>query len=464
MNNVTVVLFGASGDLSKRKIIPALYHMFARKKFEKCLLVGAALDDISALTCLERAKPFISNLDATIWQKFVSMAYYQQLHFTQLDDYHRMQNLVSDVEKKHGMSGNRILYLAASAQFFCEITQYIASSGLALRDEKNARRWHRIIYEKPFGFDLQSAHAINTCIHNSFSEDQIYRIDHFLSKELVGNIALVRFTNCVFEPLWNNRYIDHVQIIINEKIGIEGRGTFYDHVGALSDVVQNHALELLALIAMEAPEKLTGELIRDQRAKVLSRVSFVDGILGQYDGYTSEHSVAPNSKTETFAALQLRVDNPRWSGVPFYIKTGKQLRDKRTEIHIKFKTVDCLLSKQCPSDPNYLTIEIAPKAGFILQLNAKSIGAFDAVQPVNMEFCHSCLYGPFTPEDYQILFEEIIRAEHSIGVRFDEIEYAWNIIDAIKQQQLPLYNYSIGSSGPKQLEDFAKKHGMRWRS
>jgi len=223
-------------------------------------------------------------------------------------------------------------------------------------------------------------------------------------------------------------------------------------------------LELVALVAMEAPEKLTGEQIRHRRCQVLEKVRVVDALLGQYDGYRTESGVAPNSKTDTFAAVCLMIDNPRWSGVPFYLRTGKALDKKETVIHIKFKQVDCLLTKNCPADSNYLTIEIAPEGSFSLSLNVKKPGVAHEVVPVKMAFCHSCLFGTLTPEAYEVIFDELMRGEHSIAVRFDEIEYAWKVVDAISALHLPVYEYQKESSGPQQVENFAKKHGMRWRS
>ena len=321
--------------------------------------------------------------------------------------------MVELVEKKHALSGNRLAYLAAAAHFFCPITQHLGESGIVQRLHGDGNQWHRIIYEKPFGKNLESAHEINACIAQWFKESQIYRVDHYLTKEVVSNIALLRFTNCVFEPLWNNRYIDQVQIILSETRGIENRGGYYDQYGALRDVVQNHMLELLALIAMEAPEKLTGDHIRNARTQVMEKISVVDGMLGQYESYTQEQQVAIDSKTETFVALHLRVNNPRWTGVPFYLKTGKSLDKYEVVIHLKFKQVDCLLTKNCPSESNWLTIKIAPDAIFLLNLNAKKPGRTDELMTVAMEFCHSCMFGEVTPDAYEVLIEEVFVGEQA---------------------------------------------------
>ncbi len=390
---------------------------------------------------------------------------YHHVDFTNSQDFKKLAQQIAALEKKFQLKGNRLIYIAAAANYFCSITTNIATAAVMERKKEDAMPWHRIVYEKPFGHDLLSAQEINACIKEHFDESQIYRIDHYLTKELVSNIALIRFTNCIFEPLWSNRYIDQVQIIISEQLGIENRGAYYDKYGALADVMQNHLLELLALIGMESPEKLTGNYIRSKRVEVLKKVDVIDGVLGQFEGYKQEKSVDPASTTETFAALFLRVNNPRWAGVPFYVKTGKCLFKKETMIHIKFKQVDCLLTHSCPVPSNWLTIEVAPEATFSVTLNVKKPGRNEIVVPVAMEFCHSCLFGAQTPQAYEIILEEVMRGEQSISVRFDEIEWAWRIIDTVRARNFPLYTYQCDTSGPQELEkEFEQKHGMRWRS
>ena len=463
MKNVTIVIFGATGDLGKRKIIPALYRFIANKKLEKVIIVGAAFDDATSDQMIDAARPFVQDIDQECWDMLRSISYYKKINFTENNDFATLRSFVEECEQKNGIKGSRLFYLATGSNFFCPITHNSAQVGLLQRREVKDAAWHRIVYEKPFGHDLQSAHAINECIEKSVNETQVYRIDHYLTKEVVSNIAMIRFTNCVLEPLWSNRYIDQVQIILSESGGIEGRGGYYDSYGALRDVVQNHMLELLALICMESPEKLTGDYIRAERAKVLEKVRFIDGILGQYDGYQQEAQVRENSHTDTYASLKLAVDTPRWVGVPFYLKTGKCLDKKETIIHIKFKKVDCLLMRGCPMDSNWLTLQIAPEAIFLLTLNVKRPDSADQVMPVGMEFCHSCLFGLQTPEAYEVLLEEVMRGEQSISVRFDEIEYAWKLIDVIENQKLPLFSYKKGSTGPQEEAQLAQKHGMRWR-
>lgn len=461
MNDCAIILLGATGDLATRKIFPALFTLFEKNKLGNSIIVGAALSDVTAAQLLENAKKFVKPHDEKKWQEFGARVSYLSINFSQDGECSKLAQFVAAQEKKAKLSGNRIVYCATAPFFYCRITEELAKSGL-IKKMSRGEIFNRIIYEKPFGHNLDSAHEINACIAQHFEEHQIFRIDHYLTKELVGNIALVRFTNIVFEPLWNNRYIDQVQIVFDEQIGLDGRGPFYDKYGALADVMQNHMMQLVALIGMESPEKLTGEFIRTERAKVLQKVKVVDALLGQFDGYQKEKGVAPDSKTETFAQVMLRIENPRWAGVPFYLKAGKCLDKKETAIYIKFKHVDCLLSKACPSEPNHLSIEISPNPLFALTLNAKIPGKSDEVKPVQMMFA-SGTFDVQIPEAYETLFEEILKGEQSVSVRFDEIEYAWKIIDAVRALKPALYHYECGSKGPAESKThFESKHGMRW--
>lgn len=470
MNDCAFIIIGASGDLAKRKLLPALYHLIKRNVVTNYTIIGAARESTNAHAILTAAQTHIrlsepdGHIDQEALDALQERFIYQQVDVTKEHDFTALVDLVNAQERTYKLSGNRVLYCATASQFYCPITRHAATSKLLEKQSSKTTPWHRIVYEKPFGHDLASAQAINECIRTYFDESQIYRVDHYLTKELVSNISLLRFTNAVLEPLWNHRYIDQVQIILSEQESIEGRGAYYDSHGALSDVVQNHMLELLALIGMEAPEKLTGEFIRDERAKVLEKVQIVDLLLGQYQGYRDEASVAKDSNTETFAIAQLNINNPRWAGVPFYLKTGKCLDKKETVIHIKFKQVDCLLSKNCPSDSNLLTIRIFPEASFILRLNAKKPGNSEEVTPIEMEFCHSCVYGEQNAQAHEVLLQEVIKGEQSVSVRFDEIEAAWRVTDAMHALERPRYVYAKGSLGPREAETFAHNHGMRWRS
>jgi glucose-6-phosphate 1-dehydrogenase len=464
MNESVIIILGASGNLACTKLFPSLYTLFKQRKIPNTAIVGAALQESSIDEILNSAKKYIIDFDEQLFEQFKKLCSYVQVDFFKEDDFARLHEHVQTIEQRRGTAGNRLIYCAVSADFFCPITQFCALSGLAQNADRLSDQWHRIVYEKPFGSDATSARQINECIARYFQENQIYRIDHYLTKELVGNIGIMRFTNCIVEPLWNNRYIENVQIILSEKIGVQGRGAYYDKYGALRDMVQNHMLELVALIGMEAPEKLTGDHIRAARVKVLEKIQVADVLLGQYEGYQQESDVAPDSQTETFAQLCVTIDNPRWAGVPFYLKTGKDLDKKETVIHIKFKQVECLLTKNCPSDSNYLTMQIYPESSFSFVINAKKPGYSNDIEPVKMEFPHHSIFGAAIPESYEVIFEEVIKGEHSVSVRFDEIEAAWQVIDVIEQMRLPVYRYKKGTKGPEESINFEKKHGMRWRS
>lgn len=463
-DSITFIVLGATGDLARRKLLPAIYHLIAQKRVHTFAIIGAALSDVSVDELLAPVRENISEIDEAAWQQLRDHCYYQQLDFSQQNDFDALHNAIKDVEQKHHLMGRRLVYCATSANFFCGITDSLATSGI-VENKRNLDddHWHRIVYEKPFGHDYASAHQINECIAKYFAEDQIYRVDHYLTKEVVSNIALMRFTNCVLEPLWNNKYIEHVQIELNEESGVGNRGRYYDDYGAMRDVVQNHMLELVALIAMESPPQLTGEGIREQRIDVLKKIQFSDGIRGQYSGYRDEEYINSQSETETFALLRLFVDTPRWKGVPFYLKTGKKLHKRDTVIHIRFKEVECLLAKACPSDANWLTIRIAPEGVFSLTLNAKKPGYNDELLPIEMSYCHSCQFGYRDSQAYEVLLQEVLRAQQSVSIRFDEIEFAWRIIDKIVAQKLPLYDYEPGLHGPEEMHDFFKKYNVRWR-
>lgn len=468
MNQATFIILGATGDLSKRKLIPAFYKLIKDQKIDRFAIIGVSYSNTDIKSVLDSAKKFTKNIDEKIWNKLEKSSYFYQLDFYDSEKYTELKELIKKVETKHKLNSNKIFYLATMPEHFKIITKNLFDSKIVTKYdhgkdcEECKHPWSRIVYEKPFGHNLKSAKEINKCIRKLFNEKQIYRIDHFLGKELVSNIALVRFTNRIFEPLWNNKHIESVQIIMSEKIGIEGRGDFYDKYGAIKDVVQNHLLQILSLVAMEQPKKLEAKYIRDAKAKVLKNLKFKNAVLGQYTGYLKEKDIDPNSKTETFATLKLEINNKRWKGVPFYLKTGKNLDKKETSIHIKFKMVKCLLTQGCPTDSNYLTIKISPSNGFYLELNSRDPKSSQII-PVEMNFCHSCLFGPNTPEAYENLILDVIKGDQSAFVRSDEIEYSWKIIDKINKKKLELYKYTKGSKGPKEIKLLDNKE-IRWRA
>ncbi len=460
MDDCTIVIIGITGDLAQRKLIPALYELIATGTLERFILVGASPDETTMCDVLASARRFIPSYLHTTWQTLCCASHYVRLEASNNAHFKDLAARIRHCEHEHGLSGNRLVYCATASELFCPITHNCVKEKILVRGARDP--WHRIVYEKPFGHDYASAHEINTFIAGLLDEEHLYRVDHYLTEELVSNIALVRFTNCVFEPLWNNRYISFVNIVLHEKVGIGNRGAYYDAYGALKDMIQSHALELLALTAMEPPEKLTGEHIRSKRAEVLRNVRVADVLLGQYEGYLDEPNVRAHSHTETFAAVTLSIDNnPRWAGVPFCVRTGKCLEHKETAIRVHFKDVACLLARDCPREPNCLTIEVVPDPSFALTLNVKKPGLSQEVVPVSMEFCHRCVFKGHRAEPYETLIEEVIRGQKAVAVRFDEIEYAWRVIDAVKERNLPVYQYAKASHGPAELEIFEQCHALR---
>ncbi len=463
MDKTTIVILGATGDLATRRLIPALFHLVEQKKLTDYLIVGAALTECQASDVLSKSKKYIKNVREDAWDNFTQRFLYCSVNFKQAKDFERLSDHIVTCEKQFDMPGNRLVYLAISPTFFCSVTKQLSQAGIIRKQGSVESPWYRVIYEKPFGHDSSSARALNECIAHYLDESQIFRIDHYLAKNIVGNIVLLRFTNRVLEPLWNKENIAWVEIMLSETVGLKGRGHYYDDYGALNDVVQNHILQIIALIAMEAPVYLSGEFIRDEKARVLKHMRAVDLLLGQYEGYTKEDGVAPDSKTETFAAAQLMIDNQRWQGVPFYVRTGKALDKKETVITIQFKDVKCLLQTSCPTDPNYLQIRVMPEPGFALVLNVKKPGMLEDIEPIAMDFSYEKRFGKVPENAYEVLLQEVLKGEPSVSVRVDEIEYAWDVIDALKKLERSVYKYKKGSYGPEEIQEFAKKHTMRWR-
>jgi len=459
--NFTFIIMGVTGDLAKLKLIPAIYTLLKLNTVAHISLIGVARSEVTIQSVLEEAKKNIKDLDEAVWNRLCASAHYQRLDFSNLEDFENLRNKIIEVENQNNLSHNRLFYLATLPEHFETATINLAKVGLVnSKDDK----WERVLYEKPFGDSLSSAKQINRAIDKVFLEENVYRVDHYLGKELVGNIALLRFTNRILEPLWNNRHIDSVQIICDENFGIKNRGNYYDKYGAVKDFLQNHILQMLSLVAMESPKFISGEYLRNEKVKVLKKTKVVDILLGQYEGYEKEKGITPNSITETFFAAKLQVNNKRWRGIPFFVRAGKNLAKKETVIHIRFKPVDCLLAKSCPSDSNYLTIRIDPNEGFSFEINSKSLRRGFEVETVDMDYSHHSIHGANTPEAYEVLLEQAVLGEQALFVRNDEVELAWKIVDKIDRESLPVYKYPIGSSGPKELSDWNKKNNIIWKS
>lgn len=447
MNDVTITIVGASGDLGVRQLLPALYYLFRDKKIVKFALIGAALQ-IDKEQLLDKVYRSLNIVDEASWAQFKEHVACVSFDINDRLSYEHLHNEIVVAEKNFNLFGNRLLYCAVPSSLYALLTEHALASGIIqYQAARDARPWHRIVYEKPFGHNTESAHQLNQFLHSFINECQIFRIDHFLAKELISNIVLFRFTNRIIEPLWNGQHVERVEIVLQEDFGIGARGTYYDKTGALADVVQNHLMQVLALISMEMPASLTGEPIRNAKAAVLEKVIFLDGILGQYEGYQQERDVAADSTTETYAKLRFSVNTDRWRGTTFLVETGKFLHDTQMFIRLVFRPVVCLLAKECPSEPNSLTIALKPQSFFDLRVNVKTQGIFDQVCPVSFKYCYECVE-PRVPLPYEIIFEEVLKDDQTISVRFDEIERAWRIIDHIRLSALPLYVYEKNSRGP----------------
>ena len=487
-----VVLFGATGDLAHRKVVPALFHLW----------VGNLLPERFALVCFGR-RPFsdqemrtalrasldkharITPVDEERWASFASRITYHQGGFDEPAAYTSLSTKLAAIDTASGTDGNRLYYLATPASSFPEIVRGLGAAGL---DHETADGgWRRIVIEKPFGRDLETAVKLNREVGKVFRESQVYRIDHYLGKETVRNILIFRFGNLIFEPIWHRRYIDHVQITVAESIGVEGRGAFYEETGALRDILQNHLLQLLTLVAMEPPANLEADALRDEKVKVLRAirpipVEKVDQsvVRGQYGpgwvgatetpAYRSEQAVDPASETETFVAARLEIDDWRWAGVPFYLRAGKRLPKRATEIAIQFKDVPQRLFPTVGDEPepNLLVIRIQPDEGILMRFAAKVPGLGIDVRPVNMDFAYGSAFTVESPDAYETLILDALLGDASLFTRADEVEAAWRIVDPIidawiagGEPEMP--NYTSGTWGPEAADELLTREGRRWR-
>lgn len=466
MKNCAILIFGITGDLSKRKLIPGLYRLLANGTLDQARIIGAAMEPKTAIEVLDASKPFIANLDPIVWQKLVTKFSYAQVDINNDADFTKLANLIQHERASYQLADQILVYCAVFELLYVKLTAQLAQAQIIKRLPANNFQhkdsWCRVVYEKPFGHSYKSVYDLNKSILNYLDESQIYRVDHYLAKEIVTNIGFVRFTNQIFAPLWHKNYIDSVQITLDESIDIEGRGLYYERYGVIKDIVQNHILQLMALVAIDTPRSLNGADMQVAKAQLLKKIVCQDGILGQYEGYLNEHNVAPTSKTPTFAALRFAINDERWDGVPFYIRTGKVMAHKSTKIVIKFRDTHCLLVKNCPTSANLLTISIYPTGGFELEINAKKPGTNDEVMPIKMSSCYDCLFVPQAPCAYENVISEIIQGDTNFAVRIDEIESAWQVSDQIEKMQLPIYVYQKNSNGPVELKDFNQKYNLVW--
>ncbi|MBI2134715.1 glucose-6-phosphate dehydrogenase [Candidatus Woesearchaeota archaeon] len=478
----TLVIFGATGDLTHRKLLPALYflehHMSLPKGFSIICAARRSKADAEYRNEAEKSIRQFSRIkvDDSCLRKLLSRIHYHQLEFNDAGHY---TSLAEYMDKKRITRGGIIFYLATPPIFFDATIKNLALAKLAGISKKFSS--NRVVFEKPFGNNFETAKNLNNEIRKAFHEKQIFRIDHYLAKELVQNLIVMRFANSIFEPMWNTNHIDHVQITVAETLGIEGRGSYYDKNGSLRDVVQNHLMQLLCLTAMECPKSLSADDIRDEKVKVLKAVAKSgnlrkESVKGQYisgiqDGkkviaYRSEQDVRKNSATSTYFAIKFRIKNKKWKNVPFYVRTGKHLKDRATEIIINYKKPlsRLFMAKDYSLENNQLIIRVQPEEGIILRFNAKIPGNKILIDQVSMDFCHECKFGPNTAESYERLLYDIMRNDQTLFTRWDEVENSWKIIDGVRDawHNIEPYFYEPGTWGPKEADLFIEKDGRKW--
>jgi glucose-6-phosphate 1-dehydrogenase len=486
-----LVLFGATGDLAHRKVVPALYQLWRTNllplEFVLLAIGRRPYDDETFRRDLRASLDQFSRVlpvEPDAWRSFAERIRYQHLDFADPAGFEGLASRLEKLDGTHGTRGNRLFYLATQPSQFAEITAQLGRVGLdhEIRDGG----WRRIVIEKPFGHDADSAERLNREVHKVFRESQVYRIDHYVGKETVRNLLVFRFGNGIFEPLWNRRYVDHVQITVAESIGIENRGAFYEETGASRDVLQNHMLQLVSLVAMEPPARFEADALRDEKVKVLRAIAIEPSevaakvVRGQYGpgwvaatavpGYRGEPDVDPTSETETFVAARLMIDDWRWSGVPFYVRTGKRLPKRATEIAIQYREVPHRLFQDegVEPDANLLAIRIQPDEGIMLRFGAKVPGLGLDVRSVTMDFSYGSAFSVDSPDAYETLILDALQGDASLFTRADEVEEAWSIVDPIIEAWAgapapDLPNYEAGSWGPAAADELLAREGRRWR-
>ena len=488
-----VVIFGASGDLTQRKLGPALFNLHLQRVLPpETAIVGISrskMSDEEFATRLRQGVEAHSRAgieDEAIWEGFAQRVHYTPFGFDDAEGYRRLGDLLGRLDREAGTAGNRLYYLATAPEFFPLIASSLGRAGMAGEDDAEDR-FVRLVVEKPFGYDLASARALNDEISQCFRERQVYRIDHYLGKETVQNLLVFRFGNAIFEPVWNRRYVDQVQITVAEDLGVERRGGYYDQSGALRDIVQNHLMQVLSLVAMEPPSRFESREVRDEKVKVLRAIPVMGeeavaryAVRAQYTGgwsggepvpgYREEEGVAPDSQTETYVAMRLEIDNWRWAGTPFYLRTGKRLPKRATEVAIYFKPAPHhpFASTAVETvDPNLLTLRIQPDEGASLRFVAKAPGPQIDLRPVNMEFAYGTSFLRSSPDAYERLLLDCMLGDSTLFIRWDEVERAWEIMDPLirawGEGRAPLDTYEAGTWGPSSADALLAPRGHAWR-
>jgi len=488
-----IVIFGASGDLTKRKLVPALWSLYQGRVLpEPFAVIGVARSEMSNEAFRLRMREAIADFarikppSTKVWESFASSLYYYSGDPADPSLYPGLSTYLRTIEQERGTGGNRLLYLATPPSIYPGVVTSLGESGFN-RPSEGTSGWTRIIIEKPFGRDLASSRALNQIVASVFAEEQVYRIDHYLGKETVQNILVLRFANGIFEPLWNRNHVDHVQITVGETIGVESRGAYYEEAGALRDMIQNHILQLLCLVAMEPPVTFDADPVRDEKTKVMRAIrpiapDDVDAIAvrGQYGpgfvggqrvkGYREEKGVAPDSITETYAALKLRVDNWRWAGVPFYLRTGKRLAKRASEIAVQFRQTPHLVFRRNPealAQANQLVLHIQPDEGISLSIGAKLPGPELKIQPVELDFDYGKAFGGEPPEAYERLLLDAMKGDATLYARGEWVDSAWALLDPLLKawasgdpKKFP--NYEAGTWGPTEADTMLERDGRTW--
>jgi glucose-6-phosphate 1-dehydrogenase len=480
------VLFGASGDLTKRKLIPALFNLVNAKLLPDTFAVmGVSVDDLDVEAFRKQVSEFLPTNDPAALDWLRSRLFYERGDFGDPNTFVKLHDRLAAIDAESHTEGNYLFYMATAPKFFASIVQQLGRAGLSTQDNGH---WRRVVIEKPFGTDLESAKTLNRDIKSVLQENQIFRIDHYLGKETVQNIMVFRFDNAIFEPIWNRRYIDHVQITNAETVGVERRGAYFDSAGTLRDMVPNHVMQLLSLTAMESPVSFSADAVRNEQAKVLHslqplnsedvlensvRGQYGDGMIGgeRVPRYRSEPGVNPESRTETFVALKLNIDNWRWAGVPFYFRTGKRLAQRHTEIAIQFKRMPFELFRNAPfhkGHTNTLVIQIQPVEGISLSFGAKIPGPVLRVGSVDMSFEYSKYFGADAYTGYEVLLYDCMIGDATLFQRADMVEAGWTVIDpvldvwkALPPRKFP--NYASGTWGPVESNHLLEADNRQWR-
>ena len=491
----SIVIFGATGDLTHRKLLPALFSIEAQGLLPEHLkIVGFARRDFSDHSyrveiqqSLQAFAPDLWKDHQDTWAKFAKRVVFHRSDFDNADGFHWLKERLDKFDQTEGTGGNRLFYLATPPSTYSTVIQNLGHAGLAQRDGESNTPFVRIIVEKPFGSDLKTARELNAELKGVFDEDQIYRIDHYLGKETVQNIFVFRFANALFEPLWNSRYIDSVQVTVAETVGVEQRAGYFDHAGELRDMVQSHALQMVSLVAMEPPNTLGANDIRDEKVKVLRAMKPITAgdvdthvvrgqyIAGQIDGkavpaYRDEPNVPKDSVTDSFVALKLEIQNWRWSGVPFYVRAGKRMPERVTEVNIVFKDIPPILLAQMNTDtaePNVITIRVQPNEGISMRLGAKPPGPKTTVRPVDMNFTYGTSFGQRIHDAYERLLMDALLGDAALFTRDDEVEAEWGLITPIldawaKAAPANLPAYAAGTWGPEEAEKMLTGTGRQW--